>query len=160
MTPTRPPTRPPHYIDNESHGWPLESCAGSLINALASWAHEPYEFRGHANGRIWRQRIDRTSARLLFVSDQGDGHIDLSIDASFWVRAELFVIGELKFRAWIDEPYEEKDFWPDGSDGITPPNGDPPGRISKRGRWLQFRRADFGLAPAESAFWDVCDIGS
>lgn len=155
-----PPTRAPYYIDNESHGWPLESCASGLISTLASWVREPYEFRGHANGRIWRQRVDKTSARLLFVSDQGDGHIDLSIDPSFWVRAELFIIGELKFRAWIDEPYEEKDFWPDGADGITPPNGDPPGRISKRGRWLQFRRADFGLAPSTSAFWDVADIWS
>ena len=131
-----------------------------MINALASWAHEPYEFRGHANGRIWRQRGDKTSARLLFVCDQGDGHIDLSIDPSFWVRAELFIVGELKFRAWIDEPYEEKDFWPDGADGLTPPNDDPPGRISKRGRWLQLRRKDFGLPPAASIFWDVADIWS
>lgn len=155
-----PPTRAPHYLGNEDHGWPLEDCASFLIDTLAGWAREPYEFRGHANGRLWRQRVDKASARLLFVSDQGDGHIDLSIDASFWVRAELFIVGELKFRAWIDEPYEEKDFWPDSSDGVTTPNGDPPGRISKRGRWLQFRRADFGLAPATSLFWDVCDIWS
>jgi len=155
-----PPTRPPHYVGNEDHNWPLEDCAGFLIDTLSSWVREPYEFRGHANGRLWRQRVDKVSAHLLFVSDLGDGHIDLSIDPTNWVRAEVFVVGELKFRVWLEDPYEEKDFWPDGADGITPPNGDPPGRISKRGRWLQLRRADFGLPAGASLFWDVADIWS
>ncbi|HRO02317.1 MAG TPA: hypothetical protein PLS69_01760 [Terricaulis sp.] len=75
---------------------------------------------------------------------------------SGWVKAEVFVSGAHVFRAWVDEPFEEKEFWPDGADGIVPPQGDPPGRISKRGLWLQLSCAAFPGAPDKgNGFWDV-----
>ncbi|HYD89479.1 MAG TPA: hypothetical protein VEA80_18510 [Vitreimonas sp.] len=155
-----PPQRAPHYTDNEQYGWDLRQCAINLIATLSNWVSDPVEFTGDANGRIWRVREDdRSGARLFFTSDKGDGVIELSVHESCWVRAELQVGGELKFRAWIDDPYEEKEFWPDGADGVTPPNGDAPGRISKRGRWLQIDCARFpGAAVGENGYWSVEDI--
>jgi len=155
----KPPARAPYYVDNETYGWEMRQCAINLIGTLAGWLSKPLEFRGDANGRIWHFEGEfNDRAQLLFTSDRGDGMIELSIDASNWVKAELFVGGELKLRAWIEEPYEEKDFWPDGADGIVPEKGDPPGRISKRGRWLQLRRADFPGAPETGgAYWSVED---
>ena len=154
-----PPSRPPHYGDNEIYGWSIRDCARGLIQTLSGWARQPLAFRGDANGRIWHFQGDYDDrAQLLFESDRGHGTIELSIDASNWVRAELFVGGELKLRAWIDDPYEEKEFWPDGADGVTPPDGDAPGRISKRGRWLQIRSALFPGVPGDGqGFWSVED---
>jgi len=153
-----PPTRAPYYFDNEQHGWPITECAGFLVNTLAGFVKPALDFRGDASGHIWCAQLDKTSARLAFTSDKGNGHIQLEVHESGWVRAEVFISGARVFRAWLDEPYEEKDFWPDGADGIVPPGGDPPGRISKRGRWLQLRCADFPGAPDKgNGFWDVED---
>jgi hypothetical protein len=154
-----PPKRAPYYIGNESSGWSLRDCAKGLIHTLSSWVRQPLEFKGDANGRIWHFQGDFDDrAQLLFTSDQGNGRIELSIDDTCWVKAELFVVDELKLRAWIDEPYEEKEFWPDGADGVVPPDGDAPGRISKRGRWLQIRAAQFSGVPDKGGgFWSVED---
>jgi hypothetical protein len=155
----QPPLRPPHYFDNESHSWSLRDCARNLISTLAWWCKQPRDFKGSANGRVWWFQGDYDArAQLLFTSNQGDGTIELSIDESGWVRAELFIAGALKLRAWIDEPYEEKEFWPDGSDCKRSPDGDAAGRISKRSRWLIIRCADFpGAPPNEYGYWDVED---
>ena len=159
MQEPKPPSREPYYFDNEQYGWGMRQCAINLIATLSGWVRNPLEFKGDAIGRIWHFQGDHDDrAQLLFTSDKGDGIIELSVDESNWVRAEVMVGGELKLRAWLDEPYEEKEIWPDGADGIVPPKGDPPGRISKRGRWLQLRRADFPTAPETGdAFWSVED---
>jgi hypothetical protein len=154
-TPT-PPTRAPHYVGMEECGWSANDCARGLISTLSSFARSGTDFVGNAKGHIWRAHEDATNARLAFSSDKGDGHIQLSIDAQDWVRAEVYVSGELKLRAWMEDPYEEKEFWPDGSDGRPDAKGDAPGRISKRGSWLQIRCADFpGVLPNEYGYWDA-----
>lgn len=151
----QPPTREPHYLDNEQHGWPLAACARMLLATLAGFVRPPLNFKGSANGHAWIAHGDDNAARIAFTSDKGDGHVQLSTHESHWVRIEVFVSGALILCAWADEPYEEKEFWPDGADGIVPPNGDPPGRISKRGRWLQSRCADFGLPAGPTGLWDI-----
>lgn len=159
MQSATPPSRDPHYGDNESHGWTLHQCAINLISTFSGWCKKPFEFRGAATGRVWHFEGDFTDrAQLLFTSDKGDGRIELSVDASNWVRAEIFVAGALKLRVWLEEVYEEKEFWPDGSDGQPNAEGDAPGRISKRGRWLQIRCADFPGAPDQgNGYWDLED---
>ncbi len=154
-----PPKREPHYIWNEDHQWPLDVCASGLIDTLCGFVSPPIEFRGDASGHIWKAQQDKTTARLAFTSNKGDGHIQLTVDASAWVRAEVYISGELKFRAWVEEPWEEKEFWADGADGVTPPNEDPPGRISKRGLWLQLKCAAFpGVPDKGNGYWDVEDV--
>lgn len=154
-----PPQREPHYIWNEDQNWPLTDCASALIDTLCGFVSPARDFKGDASGHIWVAYKTKTEARLAFTSGARGGHIQLSIDPSAWVRVEVFISGELRFRAWAEEPWEEKDFWPDGADGVTPPNGDPPGRISKRGRWLQFKRAFWPGASAKegSDWWSVED---
>ncbi len=153
---SRPPSRPPHYVDAETYGWSADLCACNLIDKLAGFVHTGLSFKGGANGRIWTAQNARTDAQLAFTSDSGEGVIELSVDDSGWVRAELYLGGAFVLRAWIDDPYEEKEFWPDGADGLIAPNGDAPGRISKRGAWLQIRCADFpGVADRGNGFWDV-----
>lgn len=153
-----PPRRPPHYFWHESHQWPLAECAAALIDTLCGFVSPARDFKGDASGHIWLAHKSKSEARLAFTSGGHAGHVQLSVDPSYWVRAEVFVSGELKFRAWIEDPYEEKEFWPDGAEAIASPTDDPPGRISKRGRWLQVRRADFaGLPEGGSAYWSVED---
>lgn len=153
---SRPPSRAPHYCDAETYGWSADLCACNLIDTLAAFAHMGVPFKGDANGRIWTAQNARTDAQLAFTSDAGEGVIELSVDDTGWVRADLYLGGAFVLRAWIEELFEEKEFWPDGSDGAIPPNGDPPGRISKRGRWLQIRCAAFpGVADKGNGFWDV-----
>lgn len=159
MSEPAPPKREPYYFDNETYGWSMRDCAKGLIDTLSSWVRQPFEFRGDAQGRIWHAQGDFDDrAQLLFESDKGAGIIELTIDPTNWVKAEVFIGNELKLSVWIDEPYEEKEFWPDGADGITAEGGDPPGRISKRGRWLQLRCADFpGVPDKGNGYWDVED---
>ncbi len=159
MDAPKPPTREPHYFSNEAYGWSLRDCARGLIQTLSGWVRQPLEFKGDASGRIWHFQGDFDDrAQLLFTSDQGNGAIELSIDDSCWVMAEVFVGDQLKLRVWIDEPYEEKEFWPDGADGIVPPESDAPGRISKRGSWLQIRAAAFPGVPDDGqGYWSVED---
>lgn len=154
-----PPLREPHFFDNESKGWPLRQCAINLIGTLSWWVKQPLEFKGSASGRLWHFEGDFTDrAQLLFTSGKGDGVIELSVHESNWVLAELSVGGDVKFRAWLEETWEEKEFWPDGADGITRSDGDAPGRISKRGRWLQIRCADFPGVPNDgSGLWKLED---
>lgn len=154
-----PPSREPHYGDSETYGWAPRDCAIGLISTLSSWCKQPLEFKGAANGRVWHFEGDFSDrAQLLFTSDKGDGRIELSVHETNWVKAEVFVGDDLKFRAWFDEAYEEKEFYPDGSDGQPNAEGDAPGRISKRGAWLQIRCADFPGAPNQgNGYWDLED---
>ena len=157
MNPPTPPPREPHYFDNEAYGWSLRQCAINLISTLSGWCRQPFEFRGAANGRVWHFHGDFSDhAQLLFTTDKGDGVIELSIHDTNWVLAEVSVNGALQFRCWLEEPYEEKEFWPDGSDGKG--EGDAPGRISKSRSWLQIRCADFPGAPDQgNGYWDLKD---
>lgn len=154
MTET-PPIREPHYFDNQQHGNALDQCARGLLWTLWGFVYSPKDFTGSAKGHAWLAHHDEVSARIAFTSDKGDGHVQLSVHESHWVKVEVFVSGARAFRAWAEEVWEEKDLWPDGADGIVPPNGDAPGRISKRGYWLQVRRDAFGLPAGEHEFFDI-----
>ena len=156
MSDAIPPTRDPHYFDNESYGWPLDQCARGLLWTLRGFVHTPQDFKGSATGHAWLAHHDENNARIAFTSDKGDGHVQLSTHESHWVKIEVFVSGARIYRAWADEPYEEKEFWPDGANGEPDANGDAPGRISKRGSWLQIRCADFpGAPPDEYGYWNI-----
>jgi hypothetical protein len=156
MGEAKPPIREPYYFDNEQHGYPLDECARGLLWTLQSFVSRPTDFVGNAKGHAWIAQKDVNNARIAFTSDQGNGHVQLSTHESHWVKVEVFVSGALVFRAWADEPWEEKELWPDGADGIVPPNGDPPGRVSKRGSWIQIKCEKFpGTPMTETGYFDV-----
>ena len=77
---------------------------------------------------------------LITLSGAINGRIALSIDPSLWLRADVYRDAVWFGRGWIERCYEECEIWPDSSDGIIGPliDDDPPGRISKRGAWIQF----------------------
>jgi hypothetical protein len=152
-----PPRRPPYHVSEETFGWPLDRCARGLVWMLSlGLIHGETHFTGSAKGRAWVAHNDDATARIAFATGKGDGHIELSVHDSAWVKIEVFVAGLCVFRAWCDEPWEEKEFWPDGSDGVTPPDGDAPGRISKRGSWLKIKCAYFPGVPDDgSGYWSL-----
>jgi hypothetical protein len=136
----RPPIRAPHLVWDDDGPATLAS-AQALLSLLCSFARF---------SPIWRDRAERDIAvNLARESDRGalivlsgaiDGRIELCIAPSFWVLAD-FYRGDAWFgRGWIERCYEECEIWPDASDGIigSRVEDDPPGRISKRGYWIQF----------------------
>jgi len=155
LSPPQPPQREPYYSDVEMYGWARRDCAINLIATLARWCNPPVAFKGNAAGRIWHFIGDyKDRAQLLFTTEEGAGTIELTIADNDWVRADVFMGEALILRAWIEDPYEEKEFWPDNGDGV----GEAPGRISKRGRWLQIETARFpGAASSTTGFWIVED---
>lgn len=77
---------------------------------------------------------------VITVSGVINGRIELSIVPGLWLRADFYRDGAWFGRGWIERCYEECEIWPDASDGRVGPRveDDPPGRISKRGYWIQF----------------------
>lgn len=91
--------------------------------------------------------VERETNQDALITFAGalNGRIELSIAPSLWVRADVYFDAVWFGRGWIERCYEECEIWPDGADGIVGPRveDDPPGRISKRGYWLQFDTAQW-----------------
>lgn len=144
MTPS-PPIRAPMFFDDGDGPATLAS-ARWLLSVLCQFA---------SFSRLWRDRagcdiavkLERETDDGALISFSGaiHGRIELSIAPSLWVRADVY-LGDTWFaRGWIERCYEECEIWPDGADGVIGPRveDDPPGRISKRGYWIQFDTAQW-----------------
>jgi hypothetical protein len=150
-----PPPRQAHLFDHEQ-GESLGDAQLGLLHRLASLADGGIDFHGDCTGNLQTAALQDRSAQLAFTSDRGGGLISLTIADNGWLRAEVFVADALVLRAWVEQAYEEKEFWPDGADGA----GDAPGRISKRGGWLTIDCARFPGVPAnEHGHWTVEERG-
>lgn len=136
----RPPIRAPYLVwDND--GPATLASAQALLSLLCRFA---------TLSPIWRDRAGRDIAvnlaretpqdSLIVLSGAISGRIELSIAPSLWVRADFYRGDEWFGRGWIERCYEECEIWPDAADGVigSKVEDDPPGRISKRGYWLQF----------------------
>lgn len=133
-----PPPRQPYYVWEED-GLPRPDAARAMIEWLVN--HLSYLDRWKTpRGAIQTTVLDEApDSALIGVSGGYDLRIELSINAQHWVCAEVFAGDDIVQRAWIERAYEECELWPDGSDGEIGPlvSDDPPGRIGKRGDWLQ-----------------------
>jgi hypothetical protein len=136
----RPPIRSPHFFD-DGDGPATLGAAQGLLFLLCSFARRSAVWRDR-HGREVSVTVARETDRTAVITLTGalSGHIELSIDPSFWVRADFHRDNAWFGRGWIERCYEECEIWPDGADGIVGPRveDDPPGRISKRGAWIQF----------------------
>lgn len=151
MIAAAPPPRPAHLFAHEQ-GEPLQDAQRQLLLRLASFADPAIDFHGDCTGRLWLEASSDTSVRLAFSIDQAEGHIHLTAADNGWVRAEVTCSGASILRAWIEDPYEEPEVWPDGADGV----GEAPGHISKRGAWLTIDSARFPGVPANAqGYWQV-----
>lgn len=151
MEPT-PPVRPPHYFWDEEGPATLGS-AQFLLGLLCDFAGLSPVWKDRAGREIVVSVAHETKQdALITLRGALEGRIELSVAPSLWVRAEVYLGGAWFGRGWIERCYEECEIWPDGSDGVVGPlvADDPPGRISKRGYWLQFDTSQWpGYVSAE-----------
>lgn len=136
----RPPTRAPRFIWDDDGPATLSSAEG-LLSLLCFFAR----FQ-----RTWHDRDGRDISVTVEFETQQDaritlsgainGHIELAIAPSLWLRADFYRDSEWFGRGWIERCWEDCEIWPDASDGRVGPSveDDPPGRISKKGSWVQF----------------------
>lgn len=136
----RPPVRAPQYFD-DNDGPPTLGSAQWLLTVLCDFARRSPVWRDRA-GRDVAVKVEGETPQDAIITFSGaiSGRIELSIAPSVWVRADVYLDDAWFARGWIERCYEECEIWPDASDGLVGPlvSDDPPGRISKRGYWLQF----------------------
>jgi hypothetical protein len=136
----RPPTRAPHFFSDQD-GPPTLSSAQELLSLLCGFTRISPVWLDRT-GREIGVSLARESKQDALVELTGaiEGRIELSIAPSLWVRADVYRNNVWFGRGWIERCYEECEIWPDAADGIIGPKveDDPPGRISKRGYWVQF----------------------
>ncbi len=80
---------------------------------------------------------DAVSIRFEALGYQG--LIRLAPDPSSWIVVSVFIDGEDRFRAYLENVYEEYEFHPSGAARRRPNedrDSDPPGRIGKRRNWI------------------------
>lgn len=153
-TEPRPPTRPAHLFDAEQ-GDSIEAAQSSLLYHFATLAAPHLSFHGAAEGEVRTLHNDATGLRLAFRCNLVEGVVDLTPAERGWVRADIAIDETHFLRVWLDQPYEEAEFWPDGATG----EGDAPGRISKRGSWLTLDCASFPCLPLmPTGFWTIEEI--
>lgn len=136
----RPPTRAPHFIWDD-YGPATLSSAQGLLSLLCDFARFSRTWRDR-EGREISVTVERETQQdaLITLSGAINGRIEFSIAPSLWLRADFYRDGAWFGRGWIERCFEECEIWTDGSDGKVGQRveDDPPGRISKRGHWMQF----------------------
>jgi hypothetical protein len=141
----RPPIRPPRFID-DGDGPPTLASAQWLVSVLCGFARMAPVWQDRAGREIAVQVAHETDQdAVITLAGAISGRITLSVDPSLWVRADVSRDDGWIGRGWIERPFEECAIWPDGADGIIGPGveDDPPGRVSKRGAWIQFDTAQW-----------------
>lgn len=150
-----PPPRPAHLFQTHN-GLSRDAAQVGLLFRLSLSA--PCQFEGDAVGFTDAAAEDADGRiRCAFTSGKAAGELVLSMEADGWLKAEVFIGGRQVFRAWIEDPYEEKEGWPDGADGV----GEGPLRISKRGSWLSIDCSRFpGVPVGEHGYFQLRLIDS
>jgi hypothetical protein len=136
----RPPIRAPHFVWDDD-GPATRGSAQELLSMLCSFARVSPVWLDRSGREIAVTLAHETNQEALITLNGAiEGRLELSIAPSLWVRADFYRDDVWFGRGWIERCYEEFEIWPDGADGIIGLNveDDPPGRISKRGYWLQF----------------------
>lgn len=145
--PPLPPPRQPFYVWEED-GLPRADAARALIEWLVG--RLAYLDRWKTPGGLVRTTLldEATDSALIGVAGAYELRIELSIGPADWVCAEVFARDDIVQRAWIERAYEECELWPDGADGQIGPavSDDPPGRIGKRGDWMQIDTLQWSVA--------------
>jgi hypothetical protein len=121
------------------HGMTLVDGASCLFAELVRSLTHSNRWQTSA-GQLRLTKIRHDDHRAVFLAEgQWSGRLTLFVEHNNWVCAELCKSDTLVQRAWIEQPYEEFELWPDGADGVVgnAVDDDPPGRIGKRINWLQ-----------------------
>jgi len=139
----RPPRAPEYFRATQGEASRAQA-AHWLLDFIASQLNYFPEWRGDDELRVRFDELSRseTHARFGFMwvrdDEAGSGILSLGIGADDWVIADLSLDAAPARRFWIEQIYEEIEFWPDGAISTASPLPETPGRISKRGFWLQY----------------------
>ena len=139
-----PPPRPPEYFRATQGETTRAQAALWLLDFLASQLNYFPEWRGDEELRVRFDVLSQSEihARLGFMwvrdDESGSGIVSLGIGADEWVIADVSLGDFPARRFWIEQIYEEIEVWPDGGISTASPLPDSPGRISKRGFWMQY----------------------
>lgn len=116
----------------------LDDFADALGNA-PRWLLET----GSGGAITLRVSSHRQRERLEFLVELAGECAQLVLEphASGWLSIAAMCSDQEVFRAWLDRPYEEFEFWPEGA--AVPPhrNAEAPGRIGKRRNWINLSAA-------------------
>ena len=136
-----PPPRPAHLFQTHN-GLSREAAQWGLLLLLTSTTDAA--FTGDLEGQVYpSSEVSPGVFRSVVECTLGEAVLELSLQPDGWVKAEVTAHGRVVFRAWIEDPYEEKEGWPDEADGV----GEGPLRISKKGWWVVIRAARFPGVP-------------
>jgi hypothetical protein len=138
---------PPYWFDGMTGGEmpPGIAAAAALddfADALGNTLHWLLE-TGCGGAIRLRVCTHRQGQRLEILAELAGepAQIVLEPHVSGWLSIAAMCGGQEVFRAWLDRPYEEYEFWPEGA---AIPGGrtiDPPGRIGKRRNWINLSAA-------------------
>ncbi|MDK8874226.1 hypothetical protein [Paracoccus sp. SSJ] len=116
----------------------LDDFADALGNA-PRWLLET----GGGGATTLRICAHRQGERLEILAELAGGPVQIVLEphASGWLSIAAVCSGQEVFRAWLDRPYEEYEFWPEGAAIPAGRTIDPPGRIGKRRNWINLSAA-------------------
>lgn len=141
------PLVPPSWFDGMTGGeTPPGIAAAAALDGFAD---------GLGNAPHWLLETGGGGAITLHVSSHRHGkrleilaelagepaQIVLEPHVSGWLSIAAVCGGQEVFRAWLDRPYEEFEFWPEGAAIPAGRAIDPPGRIGKRRNWINISTA-------------------
>lgn len=143
---TSPPV-PPSWFEGLTGGeMPLRIAAAAALDDFAdALSNAPRWLPETGSGGAITLRVcsHRQGERLeILVEWAGErAQIVLEPHASDWLSIAAVCRGQEVFRAWLDRPYEEFEFWPEGAAIPRRRRIDAPGRIGKRRNWINLSAA-------------------
>ena len=137
------PARPPRYFDllgGHEEGLPADEEMGFVIDNVASHVRTFPDWMAEDIGMplqlaVLAHELGRRAV-IGVTTPLGTAEVELTPDASGWVLVLGRQRGAEVFRAYLDRPYEEYEFWPAGARPGDAEEG--PGRIGKHMMWVSF----------------------
>lgn len=141
------PQVPPYWFDGMTGGEtpPRIAAAAALDDFADALSNAPRWLLETGCGGAITLRVcaHRQGERLEILVELAGEPVQIVLEphVSGWLSIAAVCSGQEVFRAWLDRPYEEFEFWPEG---VAIPAGRtvaPPGRIGKRRNWINLSAA-------------------
>ena len=141
-----PPPVPPSWFDGMIGGeTPPRIAAAALDDFADALSNAPHWLLETGCGGAITLRVcsHRQGERLEIAAELAGEPVQIVLEphVSGWLSIAAMCIGQEVFRAWLDRPYEEFEFWPEGAAIPSGRTIDPPGRIGKRRNWINLSAA-------------------
>lgn len=140
------PPVPPYWFDGMTGGEtpPRVAAAAALDDFADALSNAPRWLLETGCGGAITLRVcsHRQGEGLEILAELAGEHAQIVLEphVSGWLSIAAVCGGQEVFRAWLDRPYEEFEFWPEGV-AIPGRTIDAPGRIGKRRNWINLSAA-------------------